>query len=196
MERLSTIRRQRHRSTEQPSVSEGDAFAPVPFILASTSPSSNTWTYDEATRLLSAGLVESVPGGEACLTIAEPNRNLNSAIGATVVDGSGVVDTSTATTTNGEHASNLTVTLQPGQPRWLVAGVHVCCKGCDAIGTPRCVMPTGTPPLSTLGLSTGSWSSFISGFSTPSGRRRGQGGWRRVFGDRGSPGTDGAGVER
>jgi hypothetical protein len=85
---------------------------------------------------------DSVPGGEACLTIAEPNRNLNSAIGVTLVDESGAVDSSLATGTNGEHASNLTVMLQPGKPRWLVAGVHICCKGCDATGTPRCVMPT------------------------------------------------------
>jgi hypothetical protein len=52
-------------STERTRVSEGDAFVPVPFVLASVSPASTPWTYDRTTGMLSAGVV-SRPAGSAC----------------------------------------------------------------------------------------------------------------------------------
>ena len=129
-------------TVRDPTVSDSttDAFSPVPFVIASTSPAGTRWRYDRTTGFLSAGQVTSVPGGDACLTYAEPNRNLNSAIGVKVANASGHfhhLDQAQART-NGEYEANMTIHLVPGEPQYLVAGVHVCCKGCDAIGTPRC----------------------------------------------------------
>lgn len=120
--------------------SDTDAFSPVPFVIASTSPASTRWHYDHATGFLSAGELPSVPGGDACLTYAEPNRNLNSAIGLKVVSAIGQSDRLdlAQTDTNGAFESNMTIELIPGRTQYLVAAVHVCCKGCNAIGTPRC----------------------------------------------------------
>lgn len=129
-----------HAHVPTVSDSDTDAFSPVPFVIASTSPAGTRWHYDHLTGFLSAGEVPSVPGGEACLTYAEPNRNLNSAIGVNVVGTSGQPDRLDLlkTDTNAEFESNMTIELVPGRPQYLVAAVHVCCKGCDAIGTPRC----------------------------------------------------------
>ena len=80
-----------------------------------------------------------MPGGAACLTIAEPNRNLNAAVAATVAPESGVAqEPQLEARSNGAYASNFTIKLLPGKPQHLVVGVHVCCKGCQAIGTPAC----------------------------------------------------------
>jgi len=117
---------------------EGDAFSPVPFVVAEPS-SSGTWTFDADSGALSLGNVSAVPGGAACLTIAEPNRNLNAAVAATVAPESGVAqEPQLEARSNGAYASNFTIKLLPGKPQHLVVGVHVCCKGCQAIGTPAC----------------------------------------------------------
>lgn len=125
--------------------SDTDAFSPVPFVIASTSSAGTQWRYNHTTGFLSVGelprnLARGMPGGDACLTYAEPNRNLNSAIGVKIVNASGHSDylDPVQIDTNDEFESNMTVKLVPGRTQYLVAAVHVCCKGCDAIGTPQC----------------------------------------------------------
>jgi len=121
----------------------GDPWSQIQFVVADTSPSTEVWSHDSSSGVLF--ITENAAAtGEACLTFAEPNRNINVAVAVTVVDASGtVVDVAGHVASNGAFASNTTISLQPDRPLWLLATVYVCCKGCEAIGTRRC--PTLPP---------------------------------------------------
>lgn len=89
------------------------------------------WMYDMQKQFFTMN------GTTQCLTFAEPNRNLNSAIGVKVTDASGNTLPVQFGTDN-VRESNVTFTLTAQSPVWLTIAVQVCCKNCTAIGTPSC----------------------------------------------------------
>lgn len=73
-----------HHTGSHDGASSGDFMPTVYFVAASTTPASTLWQFNETTGYLMGGDVGSALDGDGCLTLVEPNRNLNSAVAVSV----------------------------------------------------------------------------------------------------------------